>query len=154
MFRYLLFIFHSSYFHHISYHVMHLSALPMIFRTLRYRRGVLCHLKWQRARRRHDPLPITMDDTEVLSRRTSPGRGGVGEAVEKAPEVNTSVTEDIGEATPMTTNGGDPNNPGPSRTPLQRPIRLRDQVSNPLQKRGEEHLLRRRTPLIRRCRTL
>ena len=47
-----------------------------------------------------DPSPITMDDTEVLSQRTSPGRGGAGEAIEKAPEVNTSVAEDIGEATP------------------------------------------------------
>ena len=48
-----------------------------------------------------------MEDTEVSSRRTSPGRGGADEAVEKAPKVNTSVAEDLGEATPMTTNGGE-----------------------------------------------
>ena len=57
--------------------------------------------------------PVIMDDTEVLSQRTSPGRGGSGEAVEKVPEVNASVTEDIGEATPMTTDGGDPQQFGP-----------------------------------------
>ena len=57
--------------------------------------------------------PKAMDDTEVLSRRTSPGRGGADEAVEKAPEVNTSVAEDLGEATPMTTDGGDPQQSGP-----------------------------------------
>src|SRR3990170_7025139 len=35
------------------------------------------------------PSPITVDDTEVLSRRTSPGHGGASEAAEKAP--NTMV---------------------------------------------------------------
>ena len=39
-------------FHYISYHVMHLSALPATSRTPRYRMGVLCHLRWQRVRRR------------------------------------------------------------------------------------------------------
>ena len=49
----------------------------------------------------------------MLSRRTSPGRGGADEAVEKAPEVNTSVAEDLGEATPMTTNSGEPHQSEP-----------------------------------------
>ena len=54
-----------------------------------------------------------MDDTKVLSRRTSPGHGGAGEVVEKAPEGNTSVAEDIGEATPMATDDGDNQQSGP-----------------------------------------
>nr|XP_040258366.1 uncharacterized abhydrolase domain-containing protein DDB_G0269086-like [Aegilops tauschii subsp. strangulata] len=46
------------------------------------------------------PSPLTADGTEVLSQRTSPGCGGASEAIEKAPE-------DMVEATPMATNGGD-----------------------------------------------
>ena len=34
--------------------------------------------------------------------------GGANETVEGVPEVNTSGTEDLGEAAPMTTDGGDP----------------------------------------------
>nr|XP_045087525.1 fibrous sheath CABYR-binding protein-like [Aegilops tauschii subsp. strangulata] len=59
------------------------------------------------------PSPLTADDTEVLSQRTSPGRGGAGVAVEKAPEGNTLVAEDMGEVTPMETDGGDRQHSGP-----------------------------------------
>jgi hypothetical protein len=54
-----------------------------------------------------------MEDTEVSSQRTSLGRGRANETVEKVPEVNTSVAEDLGEAIPMTTDGGDPQQSGP-----------------------------------------
>ena len=59
------------------------------------------------------PSPPTMEDTEVSSQRVSPGQGGVDEAVEKVPEVDTSVAKDLGEATPMTTNNGEPHQSGP-----------------------------------------
>nr|XP_020166448.1 fibrous sheath CABYR-binding protein-like [Aegilops tauschii subsp. strangulata] len=59
------------------------------------------------------PSPITMEDTEVSSRRTSPNRGGVSKAVEKAPEVNTLVAEELGEATHMTIDDGEPQQYGP-----------------------------------------
>ena len=57
--------------------------------------------------------PIIADDTEVLSRRTSLGRGGVGEAAETAPEGNTSAAEDMGGTIPMATDGGGPDQSGP-----------------------------------------
>ena len=54
-----------------------------------------------------------MDDTEVLSRRTSPGRGGAGEAFEKAPKGNTSTAEDMGGVIPMATDCEGPDQSGP-----------------------------------------
>ena len=50
--------------------------------------------------------PTATDNTEVLSRRASPGHGEVREAVKTAPEVNTSAAENMGEPTPMETCGG------------------------------------------------
>ena len=59
------------------------------------------------------PSPIAVDNTEVLSRRTSPGHGGASEAAEKAPEDNTSAAEDMEGATPMATDDGGPEQSGP-----------------------------------------
>src|SRR3989337_2618083 len=59
------------------------------------------------------PSPVTVDDTEVLSRRTSPGHGGASEAAEKAPKDNTSAAEDMEGTTPMATDGGGPGQSGP-----------------------------------------
>ena len=56
--------------------------------------------------------PCPTNDAEVLSQRAYLDRGGANEDVEKVPEVNTSVAEDVGEATPMTTDGGDPHQSG------------------------------------------
>ena len=55
----------------------------------------------------------------VLSRRTSPDREGVNEDIEKVPEVNTSVAEDMGGAVPMVTDGGglDQSGPQPNTIP-------------------------------------
>ena len=58
------------------------------------------------------PSPISMEDTEVLSQRTSPGREGESGADKRAPEVNTSVAKDQREAIPMTANGGEPKQSG------------------------------------------
>nr|XP_020176018.1 hepatoma-derived growth factor-related protein 2-like [Aegilops tauschii subsp. strangulata] len=41
------------------------------------------------------PSPLTADDTEVLSQRTSPGHGGAGEAVEKETEVGAANVETL-----------------------------------------------------------
>ena len=47
-----------------------------------------------------------MDDTEVLSRRTSPGQGETQEAVRVAPEGETSAAGHMGEQIPMETGDG------------------------------------------------
>ena len=52
--------------------------------------------------------PTATDDMEVLSRRTSLGRGGVSEAAKTAPGGNTLVVEDMGGAIPMVTADGVP----------------------------------------------
>ena len=45
--------------------------------------------------------PIATDDTEVLSRRASPGHGVVRETTKTAPEGNTSVAENMGGDNPL-----------------------------------------------------
>ena len=50
--------------------------------------------------------PIAPDDTEVVSRRASPGHEELQEAVRTAPEGNTSAAEDMGGPTPMETEDG------------------------------------------------
>ena len=60
------------------------------------------------------PSPPAMEDTEVSSQRPSPGRGGADKTVQKAPEDNTSDAVERGTATPMTTEGGGPQQFGPS----------------------------------------
>ena len=62
----------------------------------------------------HLAPPPAMEDTEVSSQRPSPGRGGADETVQKAPEDNTSDAVERGTATPMTTEGGGPQQFGPS----------------------------------------
>ena len=52
--------------------------------------------------------PIARDDTEVLSRRASPGHGEVREAAKTAPEGNASAAENMGGITPMETEDGGP----------------------------------------------
>ena len=47
--------------------------------------------------------PIAPDDTEVVSRRASPGHEEVQEAVKTVLEGNTSAAEDMGWPTPMET---------------------------------------------------
>ena len=49
------------------------------------------------------PSPITVDDIEVLSRRTYPSQGEVQEAVREVTEGKTSVTEHLGEQIPLET---------------------------------------------------
>ena len=58
------------------------------------------------------------------------------EADKTAPEGNALAAENMGGATPMKTDGGGFDQSGPSRTLFQRPIWLRNQVSNPLRRRG------------------
>ena len=84
----------------------------------------------------------------MLSQRTSPGHGGAGEAVEKAPEVNTSVAEYIGEATPMTTDGGDPQQSGPQPDTIPENNTAPGSGGQPPSKEGEDHQLHRQPPLI------
>ena len=57
--------------------------------------------------------PTAADDTEVLSRRTSPGHGGVSEAATMAPEGEASAAENTGGATPMEIDDGGPDQSGP-----------------------------------------
>ena len=66
-----------------------------------------------------------------------------GEAVKKAPEVNTSVAEDIGEATPMATDGGDPQQSGPQPNTIPETNAAPGSGEQPPLKEGEEHQLRR-----------
>ena len=47
--------------------------------------------------------PKAMDDTEVLSRRTAPGRGEAPDAVKGAPEGETSTAGHTGEQIPTET---------------------------------------------------
>ena len=75
----------------------------------------------------------------MSSRRTSPGRGGVREAVGKAFEVNTSVAEDLGEATPMTTDGGDPQQSRPRLDTITETNADPGSGEKPPTKEGEEH---------------
>ena len=60
--------------------------------------------------------PTAMDDTDVLSRKASPGHGEVRETVKTAPEGNTSATGNVGEPTPMETydEGHDQSGPQPN----------------------------------------
>ena len=51
-------------------------------------------------------LPIATDNTEVLSRITSPGHWEVREAVKVTTEGNTFVAEERGKSTPMETGNG------------------------------------------------
>ena len=50
--------------------------------------------------------PKAMDDTEVLSRRTAPGRGEAPDAVKRAPEGETSTAGHTGEQIPTETGEG------------------------------------------------
>ena len=50
--------------------------------------------------------PKTIDDTEVLSRRTLPARGEAQEAVPVVPEDDTSAAGHMGEQIPMETSDG------------------------------------------------
>ena len=63
--------------------------------------------------------PHAMDDTEVLSQRTSPSQGEVRKAAEMAPEGNASAAENMGGTTPMGTDDGglDQSGPQPNTTP-------------------------------------
>ena len=45
--------------------------------------------------------PEAKDDTEVLSRRTTPSRGGAQDAVQEAPQGETSIAGHMGEQIPM-----------------------------------------------------
>ena len=45
--------------------------------------------------------PEAKDDTEVLSRRTALSRGGAQDAVQEAPQGETSATRHMGEQIPM-----------------------------------------------------
>ena len=45
-----------------------------------------------------------MEDTEVLSQRTSPDQGEVRKAAETTPEGNASAAENMGGTTPIETN--------------------------------------------------
>ena len=47
--------------------------------------------------------PGARDDTEVLSRRTAPNRGGAQDAVREAPQGETSTAGHMGEPIPMET---------------------------------------------------
>ena len=63
--------------------------------------------------------PITTDDTEVLSRRASPGNGAVREAAKTAPEGNALAAENTGGTIPMETDsrGLDQSSPQPNTIP-------------------------------------
>ena len=50
--------------------------------------------------------PTATDNTEVLSRRASPGHGEVTEAANTAPEGEALAAENMGGATPMETDAG------------------------------------------------
>ena len=47
--------------------------------------------------------PGARDDTEVLSRRADPNRGGAQDAVREAPQGKASTAEHMGEPSPMET---------------------------------------------------
>ena len=47
--------------------------------------------------------PEAKDDTEVLSRRTAPSQGGAPDAVQEAPQGETSAARRMGEPVPMKT---------------------------------------------------
>ena len=47
--------------------------------------------------------PEAKDDTEVLSRRTAPSWGGAQDAVQEAPQGETSAAGHMGEQIPMET---------------------------------------------------
>ena len=67
--------------------------------------------------------PIITDGTKVLSRRTSPGHGGMGEATKMAPEGNTSAAEDMGGAIPIATDMvGYLTSPAPNKMPFRGPL--------------------------------
>ena len=50
--------------------------------------------------------PGARDDTEVLSRRTAPSQGGAPDAVQEAPQGETSAARRMGEQIPMETGDG------------------------------------------------
>ena len=50
--------------------------------------------------------PKTMEDTEVLSRRTSPGQGETQEAIKVAPKGEPSAAGHMGEQVPLETGDG------------------------------------------------
>ena len=86
--------------------------------------------------------PKAMDDTEVLSRRTSPGQGEMQEAARVAPEDDSSAAGHMGEETPIGTGDGAIYNSAPSRIPFRRPIRFLSQASS-LPRKEEVCLFRR-----------
>ena len=47
--------------------------------------------------------PEAKDDAEVLSRRTAPSQGGAQDAVQEAPQGETSAARHMGERIPMET---------------------------------------------------
>ena len=57
--------------------------------------------------------PPTADDAEVLSQRTSPVHGEAQGTAKTAPGGNASAAENMGDAIPMETYGGDPDQSGP-----------------------------------------
>ena len=50
--------------------------------------------------------PEAKNDTEVLSRRTAPSRGGAQDVVQEAPQGETSAVGHMGEQIPMETGDG------------------------------------------------
>ena len=81
--------------------------------------------------------PITTDDTEVLSRRASPGHGEVREAAKTAPEGNASTTEKMGGATPKETNDGGPDQSGPQPNTIPETHVAPESSEQPPSKEGE-----------------
>ena len=79
---------------------------------------------------------------------------GGGKAIEKAPEVNTSAAEDIGEATPMKTDGAEPQQSGPQPDTIPETNAAPGSGEQPPSKEGEEYQLHHRPPLLWRRRTL
>ena len=98
--------------------------------------------------------PPTMEDTEVSSQRPSPGRGGADETVLKTPEDNTSDAVERGTTTPMTTEGGGPQQSGPSPNTISETSTAPASDQHPTLKEGEEQELRQQPLSIRRPLTL
>ena len=86
----------------------------------------------------------------MSSQRTSPGQVGADEAVQKAPEVNTSDAADWGKATPLTSEGGGPQQFGPSPNTISETNVAPGSDQHPSSTKGEEQQLHQRPPVIRR----
>ena len=80
--------------------------------------------------------PIAMDDTEVLSRRASPGSRAVREATKTAPEGNALAAENTGGAIPMETDGGGLDQSGPQANIIPETQVVPEPNNRPLQGRG------------------